>query len=165
MKRTALVIVAVILYSCGNERSDSSAQLKDTLMNSQDTIAEKDRTNVKQDSVKQETAIRIIKDTITIPFIKDSVIVPAYMQGMGKHVTFIVPAKNAKNLRAEIIVADTANIRINQVFTPSGKADGPFQKTIDIPVKETGNYKIVVGENQMAANEWKGDFKIKVSLY
>ncbi len=165
MKRTAIIIAAVLLYSCGNESSDSSAQLKDTLVKSQDSTAEKDHTDVKQDSVKQETAIRITKDTIPIPAIKDSIIVPAYIQGMGKHVTFIVPVKGVKKLHAELIVTDTANIRINQVFTPSGKADGPFQKTIDIPVKEMGNYKIVVGENQMAANEWKGDFKIKVSLY
>jgi len=165
MKRPAMIIAAVLLYSCGNNSSDSSAQLKDTLVKLQDSTAEKDHTTVKQDSVKQQTAIRITKDTIPVPVIKDSIIVPAYIQGMGRHVTFIVPVKNAKKLHAEIIVADTANVRINQVFTPSGKADGPFQKKIDIPVKETGDYKIVVGENQMAANEWKGDFKIKVSLY
>gem|GEM_PF-1421678 len=158
------ILVAGSMIACSNPESSSSDALKDSMTSNADSTAPKDNTTVQEDSTKKENSIKLAKDTITLPALKDSIVATAYLQGMGKHVTMIVPVNSGDSLKAEIIAPDTANIRINQVYTPSGKADGPFTRKLSFPVKEHGSYKIIVGENQMAEGEWKGEFRIKISV-
>ena len=156
MKKTGIYLVlSLLLYACGNGNSSTD-----------NTSAVMTDTTVKRDTTesKKGNTIRMMKDSIVLPAFKDSIVAGAYMQGMGRHVIFLVPVQKGQVLQAALVADSTANIRINQIISASGKADGPFQKELSYKIDETGNYKIVIAENSMAADEWKGDFKIKFSL-
>ena len=73
--------------------------------------------------------------------------------------------KEGRRLTATILPEDSAaNIRINQIFTPSGKADGPFGREVKRRLQEQGTYKLIIGENLMQGDEWKGKFKLTVKV-
>ncbi|WP_153799327.1 hypothetical protein [Foetidibacter luteolus] len=156
MKRFFIgAFLSTVLLACGgNSEQPEQQQLpapgKDTL-----TLAEKKA---------RGTQILLAKDTIVLPALKDSIVAEAYMPGMGRHVVFAIDVQKGESLYVQLLAQDTANIRVNQVYNPAGEADGPFQKELLFPIKSHGTYKLVVAENQMAAQEWKGDFKIKIAL-
>lgn len=66
---------------------------------------------------------------------------------------------------ADIILespTDTANIRISQLFSPDGTADGPFGKELKYRFKDTGQYYITVNENLMVGNPYNGAYQVKI---
>ncbi len=68
-------------------------------------------------------------------------------------------------MTAAILPEDSvANIRINQIFTPDGKADGPFGRELKQPLHQQGTYKLIIAENMMQGDEWKGNFKLTVKV-
>lgn len=54
------------------------------------------------------------------------------------------------------------NIRFNQIIFPDNTSDGPFGMDLKIPLKQKGNYIIVVGHSLMADNPYFGNFKIQI---
>ncbi len=122
-------------------------------------------------------SIKTIKDTlsnkgvndsiINISFPKDStwVTVSGKMKGINHPVTVYIPVKQGNQLIASLSTEDSlANIRINQIFTPEGKADGPFGKELKHTLHQQGTYKLIIGENMMQGDEWKGKFNLTVKV-
>jgi len=60
--------------------------------------------------------------------------------------------------------ADTANIRIAQLFSPDGTVDGPFGKDLKYRFKDTGDYYITVNENLMVGNHYTGPYQVKMVI-
>jgi hypothetical protein len=60
--------------------------------------------------------------------------------------------------------ADTANIRIAQLFLPDGTVDGPFGKDLKYRFKDTGDYYITVNENLMVGNHYTGPYQVKMVI-
>lgn len=83
-----------------------------------------------------------------------------------KHpVTVLIPIRQGKQLTASLKTEDSlANIRINQIFTPDGKADGPFGRELKLVIKQQGTYKLIIAENLMQGDEWKGKFDLTVKV-
>jgi len=104
---------------------------------------------------------------ITIHFPKDSSsqTIRGKITGINKPITVYVPVTRGNKLSVVVAPEDSiANIRINQVFFPGGKADGPFGRTLDLKIMESGNYKFIIGENLMQGDEWKGYFTLAVTV-
>lgn len=57
-----------------------------------------------------------------------------------------------------------ANIRIAQIISPSGKAEGPFGVKAKFDFNESGDWTIVLSENQMSGDPWKGEYKLMISI-
>jgi len=88
------------------------------------------------------------------------------INGFGDKVTYVFECSKKQMLLTRVSATDEkANIRIEQIISPSGKADGPFDTKIRYDLTETGDWKIVLGENQMAGNPWKGEFKLLISIF
>ncbi len=151
------LFLAVLLAGCHNVNTRQGVD--STIVPSSDTTGA---------PVIQDTIIPVESfDTIIhIQFLPgDSAVIRGKMQGVAKPVTVLIPVEKAKQLVVAILPEDSiANIRINQIFTPDGKADGPFGRELTHPVRQQGTYKIVLAENMMQGNEWKGHFKLKVKL-
>lgn len=104
---------------------------------------------------------------ITVKFPKDSTWtkIQGKMRGINHPVTVLIPVEQGKRLTAKLQTEDTgANIRINQIFTPDGKADGPFGKELSYTIKQQGTYKLIIAENMMQGDEWKGTFVLTVAV-
>lgn len=59
---------------------------------------------------------------------------------------------------------DTANIRINNIISPSKNIDGPFGRNIDYGLSENGVYEIVIGESLMKGYPFQGNYTLNVQL-
>lgn len=152
--RVTLFILAVIVLGCKNgNRNGGSSDTAILTHNSSNT------TPVNTD---------FTKDTVfTLHFPKDSssITVVGKLNGINKPVTVIVPIKKGSLLTAALVVEDSiANIRFNQIFFPDGKADGPFGRTLIQKIKAQGDYRLIIGENLMQGEEWRGKFKLTVKV-
>ncbi len=177
MKRIlfCLVCIATIACNSGNSTaskdtatigySDSSVQVADSTH-----PRHRDSFNYKVDTSKYVTSTLLQpRDTlITLDLHNGKGSVKAYLSGIGKHVTLIVPVTGGDSLTGEIIPdIDSTNIRFNQVYIPvgkSGKYDGPFSRTISYPITAKGNYKLIIGSNLMAEGKPSGSFTCNVII-
>lgn len=164
--RLLLVLMIVSILSCENYNSNPSDADSAIVKNDKSAVA-KDTTNSSLANKTELEASEKNDSTIVISFPKDStwVTVSGKMKGINNPVTIIIPVKQGKRLTATILPEDaTANIRINQIFTPSGKADGPFGRELKRTLSEHGTYKIILSENMMRGEEWKGNFKLTIRV-
>jgi hypothetical protein len=161
-----LLILSLAAVSCNNQNentgnTDSLTSKNENSSNQKDTIGSRTSGDLKPaDGFENDS-------TILISFPKDStwVTVNGKMKGINHPVTVLIPVKQGKQLTATISPEDsTANIRINQIFTPSGKADGPFGRELKRALYEQGTYKLILAENLMQGDEWKGNFKLTVKV-
>ncbi|MDQ6755729.1 MAG: hypothetical protein M3004_02230 [Bacteroidota bacterium] len=58
-----------------------------------------------------------------------------------------------------------ANIRLNQIIYPGGKADGPFGRDQKFALKNMGIYQLIIGNNLMAEGKIKTAFNLHLSIY
>ena len=81
----------------------------------------------------------------------------------GNHVTVPIKISAGKELFASLSSDDKkANIRVSQVEFPDSTFDGPFGRELHREINAHGNYKLIIGEDMMAGDRWKGDFVLKV---
>ena len=85
-----------------------------------------------------------------------------YMNG-DEHVVCEVNVQKADSIYATVMPLEaTGNVRFSQIVLPGGVMDGPFGQSIHYRTTKAGKYQLIIGENQMAGDKWKGNFKIKV---
>ena len=160
--KTSLIVLIIIISACNDTSQnkvsgDSMTSDNDSTKISKNTISnnEVNHSNKANDSI------------ILISFPKDStwVTVDGRMKGINHPVTVYIPVKQGRHFTATVLPEDsTANIRINQIFTPDGKADGPFGRELKRTLHQQGIYKLILAENMMQGDEWKGNFKLTVRI-
>ena len=118
---------------------------------------------IKNDSVISEK--KTLNDTLPrgLSDLSDTLILKLKMDSANDHLTVPLAISSGKELFAALSSDDkNANIRISQVGLPDSTFDGPFGRDLHYKMKTPGNYKIIIGENMMAGDRWKGDFVLKV---
>lgn len=81
----------------------------------------------------------------------------------GNHVTVPIKISAGKELFASLSSEDKkANIRVSQVEFPDSTFDGPFGRELQRVINGHGNYKLIIREDMMAGDRWKGNFVLKV---
>lgn len=165
--KTSLISLLILFFSCNNGKQDmtktdsltdttNSAAIRNEIMKTvHDTTNKKDKISDNENN----------DSTIHVRFQRDSIstTVDGRMRGFGHPVTVYIPIKQGKQFSARISSDDsTANIRINQIFTPDGKADGPFGREWKFAIRQQGMYKLLIGENLMQGDEWKGKFTLAI---
>lgn len=93
---------------------------------------------------------------------KDTLVFNLKLDSANQHLTVPIRILAGDTLYANLASNDSkANIRISQVGLPDSTFDGPFGKKINYKIKDTGEYKIIIGENMMAGDKWNGTFELK----
>ncbi|HEY5408910.1 MAG TPA: hypothetical protein VIJ92_17600 [Ginsengibacter sp.] len=167
-KATAYFFLFFLFTAC-NSNENSSAKESTSTQATGITKVKDTALNYKIDTSKQVNTLLVKRDTLlTIDINNNKGSVRAYLSGIGRHVTIIVPVTGGDSLIAQIIPDDSAaNIRFKQIYIPvgkQGKYDGPFSRQIRYPITVKGNYKLIVGEDLMAGDDWKGNFTCNVSI-
>ncbi len=162
-------LLVVLCWACNS--ADNKNGKPPALPGTQDSDVTKAKPGLayKIDTSKQINTLLVPRDTLLmVKMANNKGSARAYLSGIGKHVTLIVPVSNGDSITAQIIPDDdTANIRFNQIYIPigkTGKYDGPFSRSISYPVSVKGNYKLIIGENLMAESDWKGNFTCNVLI-
>ncbi|RYJ51271.1 hypothetical protein DR871_012615 [Flavobacterium petrolei] len=71
--------------------------------------------------------------------------------------------KDLGALEARIVpTTGKGNIRFNQIIFPDKSSDGPFGMDLKIPLKQKGDYILVIGHSLMADNPYWGKFKVQL---
>lgn len=170
MIQKLLMSLFVLLVFTACNTNTNKAKIKDPSTQETDITKVKDTAlNYKIDTSKQVNMLLLKRDTILTADIKNNKgSVRAYLSGIGRHVTIIVPVTEGDSLTAVIIPdGNNANIRFNQVYIPLGKRgkyDGPFSRQVIYPITVKGNYKLIVGENLMAESDWAGSFTCNIVI-
>ena len=87
------------------------------------------------------------------------------IHGLGTHRTFAVEAQKGQTLKASVRAEPSlANIRVNQIISPSEELDGPFGQDMEYTLDESGRWKIVIGESNMQGDDYKGAFTLSIEL-
>lgn len=168
--KALLIILFAAICSCNNTGENKINTDSVTAKNG--SISNEKNTNEK-DTISNSTNEKDLKDsekndsTILISFPKDStwVTVKGKMKGINHLVTVYIPVKQGKQLTAAIVPEDSvANVRINQIFTPDGRADGPFGRELKRRLRQQGTYKLIIAEDMMQGDEWKGNFKLTIRV-
>jgi hypothetical protein len=126
--------------------------------------AEQKNETVKKEELKEKSgAIRI-----NIPPGSSEVFLDGKINGLKDRITYVVEAKKGQVMLTRVMAAypekePNSNIRIEQIISPSGKIEGPFGAKIKYDFEESGNYKIVLSENEMVS-PWKGEYKLRVII-
>ncbi|GHE31925.1 hypothetical protein [Sphingobacterium griseoflavum] len=111
----------------------------------------------KQDSTSLERLDEAVKNSSPIIFERRKI------AQQKDTLTFALDHPARVHIRLQT-VEGTGNIRINQLFMPDGKADGPFGKTFDDSLAQTGNYRLVISESLMQENPYTGDYTVTIEL-
>lgn len=148
MKRSFVYVVALIaLFGCGQHEK---ANRHKPLPGIKNEIVQARQTD-KKDSLKPSLSPGA--DKLVFNLTIDS----------ASHSEVSFNITSGKNLFASLTSADkNANIRVNQIEFPDSTFDGPFGRELKYPLKNTGTYKIIIGENMMAGDRWNGSFTLKV---
>lgn len=78
---------------------------------------------------------------------------------------YIIKIKNFKSKQVSALIhpADsTMNIRFNQIRYADGTYDGPFGRSLSLPVSEHGELWLLVGRSNMASGNDTGKFSINL---
>lgn len=155
--RIGLFLSIIAIAGCSDIQNDNNASKDSTTSNINSSKSAKRvvQTDFTKDSVF----------TIRFPEDSSSVTVTGKMTGINHPISVYIPITKGNLLTIILAPGDsTAKIRISQLFMPNGKADGPFGKNLRRKITQPGNYKVIIGENLMQGEEWKGDFLLTVKV-
>ncbi|HMQ68557.1 MAG TPA: hypothetical protein PKA90_05980 [Ignavibacteria bacterium] len=87
------------------------------------------------------------------------------INGFGDNISYEFEASEGQTLKASVKPKDgDGNVRINQIYYPDGKADGPFGEKMNYKLNRSGNWKLIIGEDMMAGEPWKGTYLLTIEI-
>jgi hypothetical protein len=87
------------------------------------------------------------------------------IDGFGDKKTYVFEVSKGQMLTASVKPKTSdGNIRISQIINPAGVADGPFDNQITYTLNESGDWKLILSENMMAGDPWKGEYFLTLEI-
>ncbi|MDR2886158.1 MAG: hypothetical protein LBU95_05195 [Rikenellaceae bacterium] len=143
MKKFLILIAAAAMAAC--VQNAPKAQTEDTTAT--EAVADKSPTTIIVDGESMSMNIVDNLDSLT-----DSR-------------TYTIDAMIGQTLYLSLAAPDEpANVRVNQIISPSGAADGPFGRDVQYEITEDGTWTIIVAESLMNGEEYKGEFTLTATL-
>lgn len=163
MKIKIFIAVIILLSAClQNKKPIENSNAEQNVV--ADTSSDKTDTSFKNDT--STTTVKKINDSSQQNYLKpgsDTLSFALNINNSDQHLVIPLQILSAKKLFAILSSDDKkANIRINQIELPDSTFDGPFGRSLEYKIKTSGNYKLIIGENMMAGDRWKGNFILKV---
>jgi len=167
---TALIIFSFVYFSCGDSnKNNGSGNTNNTPNTNTTTTNEPPKTEA--NTIKKQTPQTELKNTggaIRVEFPKGStqVTLNGNIKGLSDNVTYVFEVSKGQTLIASLRPSPMidANLRFNQLFSPSGKIDGPFGNELKESLTESGDWKLVVGESNMEGTPYIGEFLLTISI-
>lgn len=191
MKRIflSLALVLVMIYSgCGksndsqntgsnttntstNSSTPNNTQQNNTQTNSGQASEEKTTTqNNTQTQTQTQQNTSSGRDAsgaiiVKFPIGATQVTLNGKIKGFGEQIAYVFEVSKGQKLTASVApVPADGNIRIGQIISPSGNADGPFGNKMTYDLNEAGNWKLILSENQMAGDPWEGTYNLTIGI-
>lgn len=171
-----VLLLSFSLVACTEKQKEPNSKMDDTARYeapkdnplteteiSQDASSEEKKSDNKPLTEKTPDGIKI-----NFPTGATEVSIKGTIDGLNS-VTYLMDVSKGQKLTGSIEAVSEAgkeqnNIRFSQIITPSGQADGPFGPTISYDLSEAGVWKLIISENQMSGDPWKGEFKMSIGI-
>ncbi len=151
-----MLLLSILFLSCQQkENKNATVNHSDSIVTKK-VIKENKKDNVENKQIGDTIFMNAIneKGSYTAEGLLDSIHPRIYVkfknEDLGQLKTTIVPSTGK------------GNIRFNQIIFPDATSDGPFGMDLNIPLKQKGNYILVIGHSQMADNPFWGKFKVQL---
>lgn len=185
MKKISFILfLSCLVYFTGctkkDEKSDTTTKPQETTTPPPSTTPVPTQTEKKEEPVKsveekketeKKESLRDKSGAIRVSFPAGSteVMLNGKINGISDRISYVVDAKKGQSMITRVMAAypekePNANIRIAQIISPSGKAEGPFGVKAKFDFNESGDWTIVLSENQMSGDPWKGEYKLMISI-
>ncbi|MBS1495235.1 MAG: hypothetical protein JST55_17145 [Bacteroidetes bacterium] len=173
-----IIIVCIALTGCTKkeDKTDTSTQKTETpktttppttttdKMETANSSAEEKKESKESDK-KDELRDKSGAIRVKFPAGATQVTLNGKINGFGEHITYVVEAKKGQKMFVNVMSVEmNSNIKISQIISPSNEGDGPFGEKTTYDLTENGDWKIVLGENQMAGDPWKGEYQLLISI-
>lgn len=170
-----VIIICVTLIGCSKkeEKTDTATQKTEapkTTTPPGTTTDKKETANSSSEEKKESDKKEELRDKsgairVKFPAGATQITLNGKINGFGEHITYVVEAKKGQKMFVNVMSVEmNSNIRISQIISPKGEGDGPFGEKTTYDLAETGDWKIVLGENQMAGDPWKGEYQLLISI-
>ncbi|MEO8447029.1 MAG: hypothetical protein ABI528_06010 [bacterium] len=161
-----IFILTAYFYSCGqNDKTQSSGTTGKDSNTTATTKTETEKIQVHTNTEKSDPRGNPQGIRINFPVGSTEVTLNGQIDGFAQSITYVFEASKGQKLNASVKPkSGQGNIRISQIFLPSGRADGPFSDQMTYALSEDGDYKIILGEDQMAGDPWKGEYLLTISI-
>lgn len=161
MKFSLILLMSIFFFSC-QQKDNKKTTVPASDLVSTDSVIAKDSVVTK--NIKEEN--KQLGDTIFMNFKNEEGFFVAEGSLDSIHSRIYVKFKNedlGDELKAKIVpTTGKGNVRFNQIIFPDKSADGPFGMDLNIPLKQKGNYVLVIGHSLMADNPYWGKFKVQI---
>ena len=187
MKNLSIFVVCSILVlgisSCGNKKDDPNSKMDDTARNEAPSNTDNGNTTGDNNTGSQDAKEEKTENTsdnkpltekiaggykINFPKGATEVEIKGNIDGFNG-VTYFMDVSKGQKLTGSIEAIskegkEQNNIRFSQIISPNGDGDGPFGPTISYDLNEAGQWQLIVSENQMSGDPWKGEFKMSIGI-
>ncbi|MBF4491191.1 hypothetical protein IRZ83_01450 [Flavobacterium sp. JLP] len=157
MKNLSMLLLSIFFFSCQQKESKNpSVEISDSI------VTNKNKQEIKYESKKEN---KQIGDTIVMNFKNEEglLVAEGSLDSIHPRVYIKFKDEDLGELKGLIIpTTGKGNIRFNQIIFPDQTSDGPFGMDLTIPLKQKGNYILVIGHSQMADNPFYGKFKVQL---
>lgn len=142
-----------------NQGSRPNGQASEEPTNTQNNTQQQTQTH--QGSGRDASGAIIVK----FPVGATQVTLNGTIKGFGEQIAYVFEVSKGQKLTASVApVPADGNIRIAQIISPSGNADGPFGNQMTYNLNEAGNWKLILSENQMAGDPWEGQYNLTIGI-
>ncbi len=153
MNKLFIILVATfVLFSCNQQEKKAP---------------EESVNNPEASSISNTDTIPANENEFTIEFAKgaSSVDLKGNMKSLTDQKVYFFNATKGQKLTGKLIPANQpANIRFNQIISPSGTADGPFGLDLKYDLNESGKWQLIIAESNMNGEPYIGDYNLSVSV-
>ncbi len=102
---------------------------------------------------------------IVLALTADTATFTGEINGLSDSKTYLVVGKEGQHIWVKIETDSApANIRVNQIISPSNEADGPFGNEMSYALKEDGAWKFIVGESLMVGEDYVGEYRVRIAV-
>jgi hypothetical protein len=172
-----VIIISFILIGCAkkDEKPETTEKKTETTSQSPTTTTEKkpdanasteEKKQSKEPEKKEELRDKSGAIRVKFPAGATEVTLNGSIKGFGDEPTYVFEVSKGQTLNAQVmgVKNKSANIRFVQIISPKGEGDGPFTDKIKYSLNESGDWKLIISENQRADDEWKGEYKLTISI-
>lgn len=155
MKNYLILFLSIFFFSCQQKETKNAAvQISDSIATEKTTAV---NTPEEVNTQTGDTILMNVKDE------KGVFVAEGALDSIHPRIYVKFKNEDLGQLNATIVpTTGKGNIRFNQIIFPDNTSDGPFGMDLQIPLKQKGNYILVIGHSQMADNPFWGKFKVQV---
>lgn len=150
-----------------SNKNKSASAFENDQGNDQEEKQESEQNGEQNSGKETESENKFNTRSITVKFPVGStqITLDGNINGFGDKIIYEFEASKGQTLNASVKPKEgEGNVRINQIIFPDGKADGPFGENMSYKLTESGNWKLVIGEDMMAGEPWKGTYLLTIEI-